>query len=66
MVDMKKQAEIPCTSCQSWNSKQKKFSCNPDDCKELTTWLFANAPQLRKETVQLQVRLPEIAIKYVV
>jgi hypothetical protein len=63
---MKNQGEIPCTACQSWDRKQKKFSCNPDDCKELTKWLFANAPKLCKEKAQLQVNLPEIAIQYIV
>ncbi len=63
---MEKQAEIPCSSCRSWNKEQKKFSCNPDGCKELTAWLFANAPQLCEDSIQLQVRLPEIAVQYVV
>jgi hypothetical protein len=63
---MEKQAEIPCASCQCWNRKQRKFSCNPDACKGLTAWLFANSPQLCRDNVQLQVRLPEIAIKYIV
>jgi hypothetical protein len=63
---MEKKSEIPCTSCQSWNRKEKKFSCNPEDCKELTTWLSDNAPQLCKGSVQMQVHIPEVAIKYVV
>jgi hypothetical protein len=61
---MAKQKEIPCASCQSWVKKQKKFSCNPDDCKGLADWLFANAPHLNDEYAQ--IRLKEIANQYVV
>ena len=64
---MAKKAEIPCASCSSWVKKQKKFSCNPDECSGLTEWMFANAPHLGGcENVKLLVRLPEIATQYVV
>lgn len=66
MVMVMEKDEIPCASCQSWKKQQKKFSCNPDGCKQLTTWLFKHAPQLCKGTVQMQVHIPEIAIQYVV
>jgi hypothetical protein len=63
---MEKQGEIPCASCRSWAKKQKKFSCNPDECKGLTQWIFANAPNLNSENVKLLVALPECATQYVV
>jgi hypothetical protein len=66
MIVMDKQGEIPCAACHSWRKKQKKFSCNPDSCSALTTWLFENAPHIRAETLQTQVHLPEVAFQYVV
>jgi hypothetical protein len=63
---MDKKGEIPCSSCDSWKKKEKKFSCNPDSCPELTAWLRKNAPQLNPDAVQLQVNLPEIAFQYIV
>jgi hypothetical protein len=63
---MEKQAEIPCASCRSWVKKQKKFSCNPDQCTGLTEWIFSNAPNLNSENVKLLVALPECATQYVV
>jgi len=64
MIVMEKQSEVPCANCQSW--KEKKFSCNPDDCKVLTVWLLEHAPQLSTGTIQMQVQFPEIAVQYVV
>jgi hypothetical protein len=58
--------EIPCGACKSWNGKRKKFSCNPEKCSDISTWLLEHVPQLSVETVHLQVQLPEIAIQYVV
>ena len=66
VIAMEKKNEIPCTSCQSWNRKEKKFLCNPELCKDLTTWLYENAPQLSKGNVEMQIHLPDVAIKYVV
>ena len=66
VIVMENHAEIPCASCTSWKRKERKFSCNPDGCAVLTAWLFANAPQLCRDRVQLQVQLPEVAVKYVV
>jgi hypothetical protein len=66
VIAMGEQPEIPCSKCQFWRKKQKKFSCNPNDCSLLTSWLLENAPQLSKETLQMQVRLPEVALQYVV
>jgi len=63
---MDKKGEIPCASCNSWKKQQKKFSCNPDSCKELTAWLVKNAPQLSPDAVQVQVHLPEVALQYIV
>jgi hypothetical protein len=63
---MERQDTIPCAACQSWNRKQRKFTCNPSDCKQLTAWLSEHAPQLSTGTTQMQVQLPEIAIQYVV
>jgi hypothetical protein len=66
---MAKKAEIPCASCRSWVKKQKKFSCNPDECSGLTEWMFANAPHIsggENGNVKLLVRLPMIATQYVV
>jgi hypothetical protein len=66
MIVMEKQGEIPCANCQSWKKKEKKFSCIPDGCKELNAWLLEHAPQTSAGTIQMQVRLPEIAVQYVV
>lgn len=63
---MEKQEEIPCANCDSWKRKEKKFSCNPDDCKVLTAWFLDYVPQLKTGTIQMQVHLPEVAIQYVV
>jgi stringent starvation protein B len=65
MISLEQQEEIPCASCQSWNRKQKKFSCNPHLCKGLTDWMNENA-SLPNEVVQIQMHLPETAIQYVV
>jgi hypothetical protein len=62
---MEHQEEIPCASCQSWNGKQKKFSCNPNHCKELSEWMHEhNSQPIAME--QIQIQLPETAIQYVV
>jgi hypothetical protein len=62
---MDHQEEIPCTSCQSWNGKQKKFSCNPNLCKGLSEWMndHASLPSAEKQS---QMHLPETALQYVV
>jgi hypothetical protein len=62
---MEHQEEIPCASCQSWNGKQKKFSCNPNHCKELSEWMHERNSQ-PSAMEQIQVQLPETAIQYVV
>jgi hypothetical protein len=64
--DMEKQKEIPCANCQSWKRNQKKFSCIPNDCKDLTSWLLQNAPHMKAETLQMQLQLPEPIIQYIV
>jgi hypothetical protein len=66
MIVMKKQDDIPCANCQSWIRKEKKFSCNPDSCKQLTVWLLEHKPQVDSGTIHMQVPLPEIASQYVV
>jgi len=63
---MAKQAEIPCASCRSWVKKQKKFSCNPDECKGLTEWILSNAPELGGGNIKKLVMLPVSAMQYVV
>jgi hypothetical protein len=64
-MTMEPTEEIPCAKCQSYNGKEKKFSCNPDNCKELSTWLFEHVIQLREESPRIQ-KDHEIAIRYVV
>ena len=64
-MTMEPTEEIPCAKCQSYNSKEKKFSCNPDACKELSAWLFEHVIQLRPEAHEIQQKR-EIAIRYVV
>jgi hypothetical protein len=66
VIVVKKQMGIPCMQCDSWKKKERKFSCNPNDCKVLTEWLLGHAPVLTKDTVQMQVHLPDVAIRYVV
>ena len=63
---MDKQAEIPCANCDSWKRKEKKFSCNPDACKVLTSWFLDNMPQLKTGEIPMQVHVREVAIQYVV
>jgi hypothetical protein len=65
MIVMEHQKEIPCASCQSWNGKQKKFSCNPNYCKGLSEWMQAHS-SLPNAMEQIQVQLPETAIQYIV
>jgi hypothetical protein len=65
MIAMEPKEEIPCAKCHSYKAKDKKFSCNPQDCKELSDWIFENVTQLRTESLQTQ-RCPEIAVRYVV
>jgi hypothetical protein len=66
MIVMEHEEPIPCADCRLWNAKEKKFSCKPKDCKELSAWLLQYAPQLSAEKAQMQVQLPETAIQYVV
>jgi hypothetical protein len=61
---MEHQEEIPCASCQSWNGKQKKFSCNPNTCKGLSEWMHGHSQPSAIE--QILVHRPETAIQYVV
>jgi hypothetical protein len=63
---MENKEEIPCAACQSWKKEQKKFSCNPDNCKVLTAWLFEKAPRLSTSKIQMQMQLPVPANQYVV
>ena len=63
---MEKQVAIPCANCPSWKQEERKFSCNPDNCKQLNMWLLEHAPQLKADPTHMQVRLPEIAVQYVV
>jgi hypothetical protein len=63
---MKQVQEIPCGTCQSWNKKYKKFSCNPKKCKDLSAWLLEHIPQLSFEPALTQIQLPETATQYVV
>jgi hypothetical protein len=58
--------EIPCVGCKSWNGKRKKLSCNPKKCRDISAWLLEHVPQLSTETIQMQVKLPELAVQYVV
>jgi hypothetical protein len=63
-----KNKEIPCANCHSWVKRQKKFVCNPDECKGLNAWLYENAPNMTKDTANLQfaVKLPVSACQYIV
>jgi hypothetical protein len=62
-----KNKEIPCANCHLWVKKQKKFSCNPDECKGLTAWLYENAPNMNKAAgLQFAVKLPISACQYIV
>ena len=63
---MESKQEIPCAACKSWNAKLRKFACKPHDCKKLSTWLVQYAPQLRTDSAETEVQLPETSIRYVV
>jgi hypothetical protein len=58
--------EIPCSTCKSWNGKQKKFSCNPKKCSNVSAWLLEHNPQISDEMVHMQVQLPEVTVQYIV
>ena len=40
---LKEKSEIPCSFCGKRDSKTRSFSCQPDDCKKLTRWLFEHS-----------------------
>jgi len=63
---METQKDIPCASCQLWKQKEKKFLCNPDDCKILTKWFFIHAPQVMSGKMQTDVQVTEVSLKYIV
>ena len=63
---MEKQEDIPCANCELWKQKEKKFLCNPDDCKILTEWFFVHAPQLKAGRMKVQMQVPEVSMQYVV
>jgi hypothetical protein len=65
-MENKKEKQIPCTTCKSYNAKLSKFSCKPNDCKELSDWLLPYVNQREPESLQMQVQLPDTAIPYVV
>ena len=65
MIPMEPQEEIPCASCQSWNGRQKKFFCDPNRCKGLSEWMHEHA-SIPSAPEQIQIRLSETAIQYVV
>ena len=65
MISMEHQEEIPCASCQSWNGKEKKFSCNPNHCKGLSEWMHEHNSKL-SAMEQIIFRRPDTAIQYIV
>jgi hypothetical protein len=65
-IVMEREEEIPCAVCHSWNAKEKKFSCEPRECKELSAWLLKHAAHLSRETPQMQAHYSETTIQYVV
>jgi hypothetical protein len=65
MIATEHQEKIPCASYQSWNGRQKKFSCNPNFCKGLSEWMQEHA-SIPSVSEQIQVHLPETATQYVV
>jgi hypothetical protein len=65
MIAMEHQEEIPCASCQSWNGKEKKFSCNPNHCKGLSEWMHEHNSKL-SAMEQILLRRPETVVQYIV
>ena len=59
---MSSNSEIPCSDCHKWDAKAKSFSCNPNECRKLSEWLFDHAQIERVETVHFVV----VPIQYVV
>ena len=39
---MKKDTEIPCSTCSFWKPEKKSFVCNPNKCKKLAGWLMSH------------------------
>jgi len=62
MIAMRNNSEIPCLACQKWNATVKSFSCNPNECKKLSEWLFEHAQIEPVETMQVLA----VPIQYVV
>jgi hypothetical protein len=65
MIVMEHQEEIPCASCQSWNGKEKKFSCNPNRCKGLSEWMHEHSSKTGGME-QILLQRPDTAIQYIV
>jgi hypothetical protein len=65
MIAMEHKEEIPCAACQSWNKREKKFSCNPHICKGLIKWIQEHV-SIPSSPEQIQMHLPETATQYVV
>ena len=40
---MRREAEIPCSTCLLWNPEKKSFACDPHSCKKLSNWLLKHA-----------------------
>jgi hypothetical protein len=50
-MKMGSEAEIPCSTCLSWNPEEKSFSCNPNSCKKLSKWLMKH---VKEDTIEPQ------------
>lgn len=63
---METEEQIPCAKCHLWKSKEKKFSCKPNECKELSIWLFQYAGELKPEVEETKAQRQGTVIQYVV
>jgi hypothetical protein len=61
---MQKSRQIPCANCSLWNGNKKKFTCNPENCKVLSSWLRVYLPQVCDGN--FDVGVSEAAISYIV
>ncbi|MGA3110973.1 MAG: hypothetical protein ABSE15_02960 [Candidatus Bathyarchaeia archaeon] len=65
-MEKEQETQIPCIKCRSYSAEQRKFSCKPHICKELSVWLQQRCPQLAPNPAETEMRVRIAAIPYVV
>jgi hypothetical protein len=48
--------EIPCFKCLFWDwKKESHLNCNPNECEELTKWLFKQTESCHQKEKNLPI-----------